>query len=264
MNKAKCGNDANKASLSVLIARPEKKGRALAERLNKVNINATVCSLFRYQIVDNTPLCKSLLTSIGNKKLVFVSVAAIEFAHEIVSAEFWCYDHVFAIGQATQTKLRSLGIKALSPEQQDSEGLLQIKELEQISGDNILIVRGDAGRELLFDTLQRRGAHVSYAQSYQRVWQTPSSSMVKEWYQEGINCIVVTSVAILENMLNLLISGNDLSSDNHWQKSCCWVVASERIANRAKSLGLTHIINAHSADNQRLLDTIIELEKNNG
>ena len=253
----------NRGPLNVLVTRPEPKGKFLAADLQAAGIRAQHCALFRYQSVENTFLCKSLLTFDDDATLIFVSVAAVDYANKILPCSSWCYRQVFAVGQATQDKLTSLGIKAISPEQQDSEGLLQIKALHTIKGDNVIIVRGDSGRELIFNTLLARGAKVIYAQSYVRFWQPPQMQSFTEWQQQKVNCIVTTSVAILENMLDLLLADKNLSTENYWKKSCYWLVASERIALRAKMLGLTKVINTQSADNQRLLAVIMELEQNN-
>lgn len=251
--------------LNVLITRPEFKGQALSNSLNNIGICAQHWTLFTYQESTSERLnkqCEYLLTLSDKSTLIFVSVAAVEYANRIIPSHLWCYRQVLAVGDATQAKLNDFGLVSVAPERQNSEGLLQIKELETVSGDNIVIVRGDGGRELIFDTLNQRGAYVSYAQSYQRVWLKPSSNEIINWYNQRVNCIVVTSVAILEFMLDLVLSGNDLSTKEHWLKSCFWVVASERIAKQAKTLGLNNVINAQSADNQRLLNVIIELEQN--
>lgn len=252
-------------SLNVLITRPEFKGQALSMSLKNIGIRAQHCNLFTYQESSLEKIknqCERLLTKSNESTLIFVSVAAVEYANRIIPSNLWCYRQVFSIGDATQAKLNDLGLASVSPERQNSEGLLQIKELEAVSDDDIVIVRGDAGRELIFDTLNQRGAHVSYAQSYQRVWLKPSSNEIINWYKKRVNCIVVTSVAILEFMLDLVMNGNDLSTKEHWLESCFWVVASERIAKQAKTLGLNNVINAQSADNQHLLNVIIELEQN--
>jgi uroporphyrinogen-III synthase len=53
-------------------------------------------------------------------------------------------------------------------ERYDSEGLLALPELQQVAGKNVLIFRGDGGRELLGDTLNTRGAKVEYVTCYLR------------------------------------------------------------------------------------------------
>jgi len=49
-----------------------------------------------------------------------------------------------------------------------SEGLLACSELQQVKGRNILIFRGQQGRNLLGDELRARGATVDYCEVYRR------------------------------------------------------------------------------------------------
>jgi uroporphyrinogen-III synthase len=66
--------------------------------------------------------------------------------------------------------LRDLGInQVIAPtERFDSEALLALPELQNVSGWRVAILRGDSGRELLGDTLNARGAQVEYITCYQR------------------------------------------------------------------------------------------------
>ncbi|MGJ8691775.1 MAG: uroporphyrinogen-III synthase [Thalassotalea sp.] len=248
---------ANLASkINVLVTRPEPNGSALVELLNQQQINAQPCALFSYQKNSSTSLCKSLLTDNSQSILIFVSVAAVEFAAQIVAVNTWQYRLVIAVGKATQQALKNIGVVALSPTRQDSEGVLALPELADVRQQPVVLIRGDDGRELLFNALKAKGAIVRYGQSYQRKWRQPTPNEIDYWRESAINCIVITSVSLLENMVNLLVR-----PENYWQKSCCWVVASARIANRAKQLELSHVLTAQGADNQRLLTAIIEMEK---
>lgn len=249
--------DPRLSTLNVLVTRPEKKGRALTQALNQHHITAQHCSLFSYQMAGTNQARETaqLLQHNNNAILIFVSVAAVEFAVQIVPVKNWQYHLVFAVGKATQQALMALGIHAVSPIQEDSEGVLALPQLSQVDNQFVVIVRGDEGRELIFQTLVKRGAKVHYGQSYQRIWQLPSSKETDLWLQQGVNCLVITSVALLENMVDLLVT-----ADNYWQKSCLWLVASARIAERAKQLNLHQVINTHSANNQCLLQFIMKLE----
>lgn len=253
------------SKLNVLVTRPEPKGRELAADLLTHGISAFAYPLFSYQLIDNHTPCKLLLSRNLPSILIFVSVAAVTYANEILKSSSWCYHQIFAVGQATQVALAKLGIKAIAPTQQDSEGLLLLEELQNVADTHIVIIRGDEGRELLFNTLKQRGAQVSYGQSYCRVWQNSQQDKNTMPWLFDINCVVITSVALLENMLDWIdfstITNTKLKK--HWQQECYWIVASERIAIRARQLGLSQIMNAQSANNQCLLETIIEMEQNN-
>lgn len=260
-------------SLNVLVARPEKKGRALVHDLQGQGIWAEHCALFSYQITESIQCCQAKLFSKNNDILIFISPSSVEFAAKLLLPDKWIYQTVIAVGQATEDVLAKLGIHALTPHEQTSEGLLTLSILQdgRVKDKNIIIVRGNKGRELLFDTLIDRKANVSYAESYQRKWHLPKKHHINHWLRRPVNCIVVTSVAILDAMLEILLSNGKLESknsmtnnDEHLRASSLnnttyWVVASKRIANHAIALGLLHVINANSANNKSLMDTVVRL-----
>jgi uroporphyrinogen-III synthase len=77
---------------------------------------------------------------------------------------------IATVGQGSARALRESGItNIIAPaERFDSEGLLALPELQDVSGWRVMIFRGDDGRELLGNTLRARGATVEYAACYQR------------------------------------------------------------------------------------------------
>ena len=81
---------------------------------------------------------------------------------------------------------------------------------------------------------------------------------VPEWKNKQINCIVVTSNALLDNIVRLINN-----SDDDWKNTCLWIVASERIAERAKQLGLLNVVNANGANDQAIMGAINNHGKNN-
>lgn len=231
-----------KRNANILVTRPLPKGRELVSLLEDQGMQACEAPLFAYQAY---PLAS---TTPSADIFIFVSVAAVEYAHTQQPIDSWQASQFIGVGRATKLALAKLGISAISPTEQNSEGVLSLNALNQVQDKRIVIVRGDKGRELMFDTLTNRGANVSYLQSYQRLWRTFSQPITNQWRQDGINFIICTSVAMLEKMANLLVT-----SDNYWQKSCTWVVASSRIYEKAKQLELTHIILANGASNQELV-----------
>jgi uroporphyrinogen-III synthase len=77
---------------------------------------------------------------------------------------------IATVGQGSAKALRETGVaNVIAPaERFDSEGLLALPELQDVSGQRVMIFRGDGGRELLGNTLKARGATVEYATCYQR------------------------------------------------------------------------------------------------
>ena len=76
-----------------------------------------------------------------------------------------------AVGQGTRNALGHFGIdNVIVPSARfDSEALLELRELREVTGKRFVIFRGDSGRELLGETLLKRGATVTYVECYRRV-----------------------------------------------------------------------------------------------
>jgi uroporphyrinogen-III synthase len=247
-------------SKQVLITRPEKAGRALAQQLKGIGIKTQCQPFFDYQALASKTATQKLIEQHPQATLIFVSVAAVEFAHQTFNFSQWQQQCVIAVGSATKAALKALGINAISPELHTSEGLLTLNALSEknINGQSIIIVRGDGGREHLAEQLNLRGAKVHYLESYKKVWHQLTQSDVLQWKNQQINCIVITSNALLESIVHLI-----KNSDSYWQTTCLWIVASSRIAERAKQLGLLNIINANGANDQAMLSAITLYGKNN-
>jgi uroporphyrinogen-III synthase len=77
---------------------------------------------------------------------------------------------VAAIGARTALELQDHGRAAdiVPGSRFDSEALLQEPALQDLTGRKVVIFRGDGGREHLAETLQERGAEVTYAEAYRR------------------------------------------------------------------------------------------------
>ncbi|MFT5296549.1 MAG: uroporphyrinogen-III synthase [Colwellia sp.] len=244
----------------VLITRPEKTGRVLAQQLKSIGISAWCNPLFDYQPLSDENVTRNLIEKYPLAVVIFVSVAAVEFAHRAFNFLNWQQNTIIAVGNATKAALSRSGINAISPELHTSEGLLTLNALDEknINLQDIIIVRGDGGREHLAQQLNIRGANIHYLESYQKVWLPLAQNPVPEWKNKQINCIVVTSNALLESIISLINT-----SDGSWKNTCLWIVASERIAQRAKQLGLLNIVNANGANDQAIMSAINNHGKNN-
>jgi len=245
--------------LNVLVTRPTKKAQALTLLLNKQGISCVSQSLFDYQPLADYKQSEKLLKTADI--LIFVSVAAVKFAHAKVAATQWRYQHIIAVGKATKAALHALTLEdVLCPAQENSEGMLALTLLnESLSNKTITIVRGNGGRELLALELIKRGATVHYLESYQRVWRIFPKDIDKQWYQQKINCIVVTSNALLDKLAQLTQVTNvtiENETTKHWRNHCVWLVVSKRIADRAQQLDLTNVIQSDGANEQAISTTL--------
>ncbi|WP_077339773.1 uroporphyrinogen-III synthase [Pseudocolwellia agarivorans] len=245
-------------NLNVLITRPENEGRVLASKLEKLDVNSLCQPMFDYQGNDNQEILHKLLRQVQQPIVIFISVSAVTYANKLYALSSWPVRQFFAVGTATAQALKALNIKATSPEIQTSEGLLTFAELQNITDQDIIIVRGDGGREHLADSLKARNANVTYFEAYQRIWRQLPSNIEQHWRNHHINCMVITSDAILQNIVQLINR-----SDGYWRTACYWVVASERIAMNAKALGFKRVINANGANDNAISKAIISDVTNN-
>lgn len=246
--------------LNVLITRPTKKAQALSTLLEQQNIAYVNHPLFDYQPLADSQTSEHLL--VDKDIIIFVSVAAVEFAHATFTAQNWRYQHIVAVGKATTAALQQVGIShVICPQQENSEGLLTLPVLNKdLYNKSITIVRGNGGREHLANHLKESGAKVDYLESYQRVWRTFTKDISKQWFTLQINCIVVTSNAILEKLVQLTVDTHDQKLTHYWYDQCVWLVASQRISNKAKQLGLTRIVVSDGASEQAITATLLQLE----
>lgn len=248
--------------LNVLITRPTTKSQALAESLATVNIACVQQPLFDYQPLADYQTSEKLL--VNSDIIIFVSVAAVEFSQLTFASQNWRYQHIIAVGKATKTALQLSGINpVICPKQENSEGLLALGELSKdLNHKSVTIVRGDGGREHLAQQLITAGATVNYLESYQRIWRTFAKDISKQWLKQQINCIVVTSNALLEKLVALTINNHEQHSVDYWQNECTWLVASQRIGDKATQLGLTKVVISDGASAQAITAKLRQIETN--
>ena len=240
-----------KNKLKVLITRPKAQGRELVKKLAEIDIASISQPMFDYRLNTSAAEIKAILEGRTDPILIFVSCAAVDYVHQAWPLENWPHKHIIAVGTATQKSLLSHGLSSVCPEQHNSEGLLALDELTEVKGQNIIIIRGNGGRELIAEELGARGGKITYIESYQRNWHQIDTKLPQKWKKNQINCIVITSMALLEHTLKLLGK-----LDSYWQDTCLWIVASERIAKQATQAGLNNVINAHGASDGAIMTAI--------
>ncbi|MGB4497346.1 MAG: uroporphyrinogen-III synthase [Methylococcaceae bacterium] len=155
-----------------------------------------------------------------------------------------------AIGKATAKALISVGLNVdLMPlDGYNSEALLALEQLQDVSNKVIVIIRGENGRETLADTLKRRGAIVSYQDVYKRKIPQIDSAKI---FQQKIDFITITSGEAIENLVNMLPK-----SQHDLLKKIPLIVVSERIQTIAKNLGFENIALAQTPSDDAILKTI--------
>ncbi|MEL6116671.1 uroporphyrinogen-III synthase [Photobacterium sp. SP02] len=243
--------------MTVLITRPAPHGEALAQALAAKGIKALVQPLLA--IAPGAGLL-TLGDQLARLKkgdcLIAVSPHAVKMAHTYLTEKEICWPaslHYIAVGQQTAATLAdACGQHVEAPQQEDSEGLLALPALMTAAGRNVLILRGNGGRELIFETLAERQAHVSYCETYARHWLALNGAVLsQQWQQQNVDSLVVTSGQQLEYLYRLMPA-----QAKPWLMTCHLLVPSERIARQARDIGFRHITTVGSASNATLLATL--------
>lgn len=117
---------------------------------------------------------------------------------------------VAAVGPSTAAALEAAGriVDIVPAGGFDSESLLAEPPMNDVAGRTIRIVRGNAGRELLADTLRERGATVEYLAVYERRLPEYSDAeldeLTRRWSSGEVDAVTAMSVESLRNLLALL------------------------------------------------------------
>lgn len=229
---------------SVLITRPDKPGRALTAHLNQLGICAQHFPLIAIQARD---LAEPLEPALHRADIIIaVSQYAVHFSAPHIQ-QWPASCEYLAVGTSTAKQLaRVCHCSVTTPDIHDSEHLLALANLSQsqVSGKNIIILRGNGGRELLFQQLASRGAVVEYREVYQRkLLYFDAELTITEWKDNQIQHVVITSTEQLNHLLSMC-KGHKV-----WLQQRHLYVPSERIATQASQLGFRSVTCTHGASN---------------
>lgn len=194
------------SGLKIAVTRPRDQAVQLVRRIEQAGGTALLFPLLDIAAVRDTRTLHEQISRLAKFDLaIFVSpnavhygIAAIREADKLPTGL-----KIATIGQGSARALHELGIaNVIAPDERfDSEGLLSMPELQDVSGLRVMIFRGDSGRELLGDTLRTRGATVEYAACYQRSKPQQDAEVLLAAAPDAIS---VTSSEALRNLLQIL------------------------------------------------------------
>ena len=199
--------------IGVVLTRPRGAAEALRAELAGEGARVYLLPALEIEDIPLTDAVARLLEGLDRFSLaVFVSANAVEKGLAAVRrAGPWPQSlGVAAIGEATAQALRNSGFGAvISPhERHDSEGLLALARLQKVEGEDIIVFRGEGGRERLKEVLEARGARVSYAEVYRRVRPRVDAAPVAAALARGeVHAVSALSAETLENFVDMIGEG---------------------------------------------------------
>lgn len=240
----------------LLLTRPAEDCAALAQTLAGQGLFGHCLPLLAIEPLDETPEQRSLLLDLDRYcAVIAVSKPAARLGLERLD-RYWPQPPMrqrwFAVGAATGTLLRDWGLDAHWPEQgDDSEALLALPALQQaLAGPDpqVLILRGDSGRDWLAEQLRERGVRVDYLPLYRRVLPDyPAGTLQAILREQALNALVVSSGEGLAHLQQL--AGSDWPALAHLPL----FVPSARVAALARAAGAQDVRNCHGASAAALL-----------
>jgi uroporphyrinogen-III synthase len=198
--------------LGVVITRPRAAAEALAAALEREGARPFVFPALEIEDLPPSPALDAALALLDKAVLaIFVSAHAAEHGLAAVKRRGpWPQRvPVAAVGEATAQALRNSGFaRVISPrERHDSESLAALPELQadRVRGHNVVIFRGEGGRERLKQLLEERGARVSYAECYRRVRPgADAAPLLQAWARGEVHAVSVLSGETLANFVAML------------------------------------------------------------
>jgi uroporphyrinogen-III synthase len=234
--------------LHIAVTRPLEQAQSLCKAIEQHGGVAIEFPLIAVSAIDDYQRFEQQIRQLPDTDwAIFISTNAVDFAMPRVLKQFGQLPEQLkfaAIGQKTAHALIQYGVnKVLIPQNRyDSETLLALPEMQNVAGSTIAIFRGVGGRELMAETLRARGAHVYFAESYQRTNPQETTALLgSQWRQNKLDAVIVTSSEAMRYLLQMT-AGED------WLQHVTLCVNHERIAEEPRQLGLKVLVAAAPGD----------------
>ena len=232
---------------TVVLTRPQADSERLSEALQNEGFQTRVMPIITIEAIPTAEQAPA--PSVSDDTLcIFISANAVRFGlPQMGSALARDSDlTVIAVGNKTRDTLAAEGIQAQVPVRADSEGLLAMPALSAPDSRDVVIVKGEGGRELLASELTGRGARVTEWACYRRCWPEVDVSGLIE-ISAGL--IFQASSGEMVSRLSELLAGGGQA--DLFQSSI--IVPSDRVARLATEIGWGQVIRAEDASDDAFI-----------
>lgn len=239
----------NPGAPRLLVTRPAEQAGAWVQGLRDEGLEAAALPLIAISAGgDDAALALRWQDLARYRMLVFVSPNAVQqFFARRPEGQVWPPQTLAAtVGPGSSRVLREAGVPAelvMEPAADapsfDSESLWQVLAPLDWQGAQVLLVRGDGGREWLGERLRERGAGVEAVQSYRRVLPVLDAQQ-RQLLAEAIaapqaHAWLLSSSEAIANLAALAPAGTV------WSQAQA-IATHERIAERARALGFGRVV----------------------
>jgi uroporphyrinogen-III synthase len=209
---------------------------------------------------DGSELLQELRDLASADLAIFVSAPAVESVSSMLRQhDLQIPDRVrvAAVGPKTASVCEQESIKVdfVPDDQINSEGLLEELGEMDVQGKTIVIFRGQSGRELIREVLERRGGIVRQVESYQRKITTePVEPLLEHWRGNDIDVVLLSSVAMVDALVELL--GDD---NLELLEETTILTFSRRVADYCEDIGiLAEVLVARKPSDEATLQALLD------
>ncbi len=234
----------------ILVTRPAGQAGTLAALIEAQGGEAVIFPLLEIGPADDVTELQMVAGQLDAFFLVvFISPNAVDYSlPTLLAGRTWPASvQTAAIGPGTVAALTAHGIAGtqVPVERFDSEALLELPALqaERVAGQQVLVLRGNGGRELLAETLRERGAEVQCVTCYQRSAPSDATPLVSLLRNGRLDALTVSSSEGLRHLFALLDA-----EEQARLRDLPVFVPHARIAEAGTALGLQRLVLTPPAD----------------
>jgi uroporphyrinogen-III synthase len=239
------------AGRTIAVTRPAGQAASLASAIQEAGGRALVFPVIEIAPVEDEAELAAACAELERFDLAFfVSPNAVEHALAYVLARRpWPAGLAVAtVGKGSEAALRQAGFgRVIAPDSGfDSEAVLALPEFQTtaVAGRQVLIFRGDGGRDLLGDSLVARGARVRYVTCYRRCIPAADPAPLLAAARAGrLDALVLTSSEGVAN-LRAMVAPADWPA----LTTVPAVVPHPRIAEAARRAGFVTVLESGPGD----------------
>lgn len=257
----------------ILITRPAHQSRGWYELLRAAGAEVDSIPMLAIEPIDSGAQLQVIKRRILDfdqiDHAIFVSQNAVRLGFDWLE-DYWPQlpqgPRYYGIGAATAHALRRRGVQCerrgdecasggettadTMPDTMNSEALLSLPALQQVTGQRILIFRGSGGRTLIGDTLRARGARVDYCELYRRALPAEAAAQLAQ-YSAQPDAFSVHSGETLTNLAQCIRrSGRNALFETPL------ICPSQRVADQARDLGFSRASAARNAGDAAMLEAL--------
>ena len=220
-----------KKNLAIISTRPMECDDNYKESLSNFGISLIEMPLTKISPLKDYGKFDKIISNIDEfNHIIFISTNAVKFflkrlnKNEVIlpkNIELSC------IGPTTKSMLeKEFNLPIYFPKEvYDSKHLLQHEIFNNIANKNILIIRGEGGRETLKDGLKLKKANIIYGECYLREYLSLNLKRINEYAQKYDQLfLLITSLESAKKFMN-----HDIRKNFSWLNSINFIVNHKKI-----------------------------------